>query len=235
MNFNCFFSIREVSRQRSQLERDRLLERLIIYGSYPEVYLNAQGEGVEILREITESYLYRDILQFQNLRKPEVLEKLLQALALQVGNEVSMNELSSLLGIDKNTISSYIRLLEQSFVVFKLTSFSRNLRNELKKRCKIYFYDNGIRNTIINNLNPLSLRQDTGALWENFIISERTKHNSYKRANYNKYFWRTYQQQEIDYLEEKNQRLYAYEIKWKKKRSQCLRHFWTHTPKRSSP
>ena len=139
------------------------------------------------------SYLYRDILAFANIRKPEVLEKLLRALALQIGSEVNYNELAQIVGVDKNTVANYIAILEKGYVIFKLHSFSRNLRNEIKKNKKIYFYDNGVRNIIIGNFNPLELRQDTGALWENFLISERLKQNKYKSTNAKMYFWRTKQ------------------------------------------
>jgi len=146
-----------------------------------------------------------------------LLEKLLQALALQIGNEVSYNELSQLLGIDKNTVSTYIDILEKAFVVFRLKSFSKNLRNEIKTNQKIYFCDTGIRNTVIGNFNPLNLRQDKGALWENFLISERIKKLHYENSLAKSYFWRTVQQQEIDYVEEEAEKIRGYEIKWSTK------------------
>jgi predicted AAA+ superfamily ATPase len=184
------------------LQSMQQLEQRIVYGMYPEVVSNP-GDEEEILKQISGSYLFKDLFTYEGIRRPELLEKLLQALALQVGSQVSYNGLSNLLQADKATISNYIQLLEKAFVVFRLQSFSRNLRNEIKTSRKIYFYDNGIRNAIISNYNPLYLRQDTEALWENFLISERMKFLHYNRISSNKYFWRTKQQQEIDYIEER--------------------------------
>ena len=195
------------------LKAEQQLEIRLLYGMYPDV-INNTSEAFDVLKELTNSYLYKDILVLSSIRKPEVLEKLLQALALQMGSEVSYNELSQLLNIDKNTVSNYIDILEKAFVIFKLKSFSRNLRNEIKTNQKIYFYDNGIRNMIIGNFNPLELRQDKGAIWENFLISERMKKNSYENNTAKPYFWRTVQQQEIDYVEDLNGNITAYEIKW---------------------
>ena len=163
--------------------------------------------------------------QYQDIRKPELLEKLLTALALQIGSEVSYNELANLVGVNKQTISNYIHLLEKAFVIFRLTPFSRNLRNELTKKRKIYFYDTGIRNALINNFNALDLRQDTGALWENFMLSERIKKWSNAGVAVNRYFWRTHQQMEIDLIEEREGRLYGYEFKWKSGRYRAPRLF----------
>ena len=189
------------------------LEMRLIYGTYPDV-INNTGEAFEVLKQLANSYLYKDILAFSGIRKPAILEKLLQVIALQLGSEVSYNELAQLLGIDKNTVSNYIDILEQAFVIFKLKSFSRNLRNEIKTNQKIYFFDNGIRNMIIGNFNTLELRQDKGALWENFLISERLKKNNYENNLARPYFWRTVQQQEIDYVEETAGKITGYEIKW---------------------
>jgi len=212
------------------LEQNRLLEHRLVYGMYPDVVTN-YGNEREILNNIVSSYLYKDIFAFQDIRKPEIIEKLLQALALQLGSEVSFNELSKLLGIDTLTVQRYIDLLEKSYIVFSLKSFSRNLRNELKKSRKIYFYDNGVRNAIISNFNPVALREDIGALWENFMISERLKRNIYAADYNNSYFWRTTQQQEIDYIEEKEGNLYTYEFKWNKnKKVQLNRTFSTNYP-----
>ena len=190
------------------------LENRLIYGMYPDVINNVADEH-QILQQLTTSYLYKDVLSLTGIRKPEILEKLLRALALQLGSEVSYNELSNLLGIDKNTVVNYIDILEKSYIVFQLKSFSSNQRNEIKNNRKIYFYDNGIRNMIINNLNPISLRMDKGALWENFLISERIKIHSYHQRYTNYYFWRTVQKQEIDFVEEKEGKIEAYEFKWK--------------------
>lgn len=188
----------------------------LIYGMYPEV-INHLGNEEEILKQLASSYLYKDLLNYQGIRKPDILSKLLTALALQVGSEVSYNELSNLLRIDRATVEQYISLLEQAFVIFRLNPFSRNIRNEISSSRKIYFYDNGIRNALIGNFNALELRNDVGALWENFLISERVKANHYHKSNAKSYFWRTHSQQEIDYVEEYGGQLYAYEFKWNPK------------------
>ncbi len=185
----------------------------MIYGSYPEV-INRAGLEKEVLMELVTDYLYKDIFSLKEVRRPEILEKLAKALAFQVGNQVSNRELANLVQADKETVDKYIYLLEEAFIIFSLHSFSRNLRSELKRSRKIYFYDNGIRNALINQFNPLSLRNDNGALWENLIISERFKRNEYRRSFCNTYFWRTNRQQEIDYLEEYDGKLHAYEFKW---------------------
>jgi len=192
------------------------LKSRLIFGMYPDV-INNQGNEIEVLKTLTNSYLYKDILTLSNIKKPEILEKLLQALAYQVGSEVSYNELARLLGVNKDTIKSYIQLLEKAYIVFRLKPFSRNLRNEIKTNRKIFFYDNGIRNAIINAYNDIDLRPDKGALWENFLVSERIKLLHYHKMYHNYYFWRTRQQQEIDWIEEYNLQLYAYELKWKAK------------------
>jgi predicted AAA+ superfamily ATPase len=189
------------------------LEQRIVYGMYPEV-INGKGNVTETLKEITGSYLYKDLLSYKGIRKPEILEKLLKALAFQIGNQVSYNELAKTVQVDKNTINTYIDLLEKAFVIFRLQPLSRNLRNEISTSRKIYFYDTGIRNSIINNLNPFEYRNDIGVLWENFIIAERIKHNSYNAIYAKIYFWRSHQHQEIDYIEERNGKLFAYEFKW---------------------
>jgi len=179
---------------------------------YPEIITHPE-RATQQLQELTTGYLYKDIFNYQDIRKPELLPNLLEALARQMGSEVSYNELANLLSSDPTTISRYIDLLEKSMVVFRLRSFSRNLRNELKKSRKIYFYDNGIRNAILSDFRPFDLRLDNGALWENFMISERMKFNFIKIIQPNKYFWRTRQQQEIDYVEESNGEIHAFEFK----------------------
>lgn len=189
------------------------LELRMLYGMYPDV-INNFGNEYEILKNLVSSYLYKDILALANIRKSNVLEKILQALALQVGSEVSYNEIAQLVGVDKNTVNNYIDLLEKSFVVFKLNSFSRNSRNEIKANKKIYFYDNGVRNMVIGNFNNLALRQDKGALWENFMIAERMKFLSYSQSVAKPYFWRTTTQQEIDYIETNADAVSAFEFKW---------------------
>lgn len=214
-------SFAEMAEHHGMLDELRLLENRMIYGYYPEV-VSSPGSEKEVLKQLTESYLYKDILMWQNLKRPEKLVKLLQALSLQIGNEVSYNELGKLLGLDNETVAKYIDMLEKSYVVFRLGAFSRNLRKELKQSRKIYFYDNGIRNALISNYSQLALRQDTGALWENFIISERMKHTHYNGIWANKYFWRTHDQQEIDYMEEYDGMLHTYEIKWNPKKKSKL-------------
>jgi uncharacterized protein len=195
------------------VKSEQQVENRLIYGFYPEV-INNQGKEREVLKNLVSSYLYRDILAFSDIRKPEVLEKLLQALALQVGSEVNYNELSNLIGINKITVQKYIDILEKGYIIFKLNSFSKNIRNEIKQNRKIYFYDNGIRNMLIGNFNQLDLRVDKGALWENFLVSERRKQNLYKDTFAKMYFWRTKQQQEIDFVEEMNDEISAFEFKW---------------------
>lgn len=199
------------------LTANRMLETRLIYGGYPEA-VTGPHEAADYLHNLYQNYLYKDALEYQRLKSPELVEKLLSALALQIGSEVSLTELGNLLGVDKSTISRYIRLLEQAFVIFRLPPLSRNLRKEINKTRKIYFWDTGIRNAIINNFNPLSLRTDTGALWENFLIAERTKRNQNGGLSPNTYFWRTWTMQEIDYIEDSGGRLNAFEIKWQKSR-----------------
>lgn len=211
------FSLEELTAVYSSLEVDRIIEQRIIFGMYPEIVFSGQEAGAK-LKSIAQSYLYKDILQFQNIKNAEAIEKLLQALALQIGNEVSYNELAQTTGIDKKTVASYIQILEKSFVIFRLSPFSRNLRNELKKLRKIYFFDTGMRNALINNFNLLNVRQDTGCLWENFIIAERIKHNHNCGVEKNNYFWRTKEGKEIDYLEEAGGKIKGMEIKWAKEK-----------------
>jgi uncharacterized protein len=207
-------AIAELLEQESRIEATRLLETRLRFGSYPGV-INSDDPAATIT-EIAGSYLYRAILEVQTVKNPDQLHRLLQALALQVGGEVSYNELGTLLGLDKATVARYVTLLEHAYVIFHLPPFSRNLRKELGKQRKIYFYDLGVRNALINNFNPLHLRQDVGALWENYFIMERMKYHQSRRHRVNRYFWRTYDGQEIDYLEEAGGRLLAFECKWSK-------------------
>lgn len=221
--YNLFpFSTNELVNHTSMLEEMRLLKNRLVYGFYPDV-VNNPGEEKEILTNIVNSYLYKDVFEFQDIRKSSVIEKLVQALALQVGSEVSFNELGNLLGIDTVTVQRYVDLLEKAYVIFHIRSYSRNVRNELKKSIKIYFYDNGVRNSVISNFSPVDLRSDIGVLWENFLISERIKNNVYHNKNAKYYFWRTTQKQEIDFIEEVEQNLFAYEFKYnpKKAKSKC--------------
>ncbi|MDX2133305.1 MAG: ATP-binding protein [Saprospiraceae bacterium] len=189
------------------------LEQRLLFGMYPEV-LNQTGDEEEVLAQLAGSYLYKDLLNFGGIRKPEVLDKLLLALALQTGSEVSYNELAQLLQIDRGTVEQYIGLLEKAYIVFRLPPLSRNLRNEIGSSRKIYFWDTGIRNAVLKDFKPLARRADTGAIWENFLISERLKRMEYRRIRGRAWFWRTYQQQEIDYVEEVQGEFAAYEFKW---------------------
>jgi predicted AAA+ superfamily ATPase len=219
LEFKLFqFSTKELVNHHGLLNENRLLQHRMIFGYYPEI-VNNLGDETELLKNLADSYLFKDILMLDGIKKPEKLIKLLQALAFQLGSQVSYNEIGTLVGLDSKTIEKYVDLLEQSFVIFKLNSFSRNLRNELKFSRKIYFYDNGIRNAVINNFSPLAIRQDTGMLWENYLVSERMKRNHYDKNYCNSFFWRTKAQQEVDYLEEKNGKLFAYEFKWNSKKN----------------
>ncbi len=193
------------------------LENRLIYGSYPDV-INHESDAKELLYNLSDSYLYKDLLNLESVRRPALLGKLLTALALQVTAEVSFNELAQTVGTDNKTVEKYVDLLEKCYIIFRLNGFSRNLRTELKRSKKFYFYDNGIRNAILQNFAPLSMRQDTGALWENFIISERIKANHYAGRYVNSYFWRTSQQQEIDYIEECDGGFSLFEMKWNPRR-----------------
>lgn len=209
-------STKEMVLHTSQLEESRLLHQRLIYGFYPDI-VNYPSRATDSLQELADNYLYKDLLSLEFIRKPVLLERIVTALALQIGNEVSFTELARLTGADPKTVEQYVQLLEKSYILFQLPAFSRNLRNEIKKGRKIYFYDNGIRNAVIKNFNPPELRQDTGALWENFLVSERQKHNAYTRRAVNSYFWRTHAQQEIDYIEESGGQLNAIEFKWNEK------------------
>jgi len=210
-------SFQEMVNENSLWEEKANLNKRLIFGMYPEV-VTSEGKEKEILQQLASSFLYKDILMWENIKKPEKIIQLLQALALQIGQQVSFNELSQLLSMKSETIEKYIRLLEQTFVIFRLGSFNRNIRNELKKSKKIYFYDNGIRNALITNFSMPDIRQDIGPLWENFMVSERIKYKHYNNIWANSWFWRTKSQQEIDYLEEKDGKLYAYEFKWNAKK-----------------
>lgn len=206
-------SFAEMAEHTNAFDEIKHLPLRLVYGYYPDVVTHP-GDEKEVLKQITDSYLYKDILEWERVKKSDKLVKLLQSLAFQVGSEVSLTELGQQVDLDKNTVEKYIVLLEQAQVIFRLGSLNRNLRNELKTARKIYFYDNGVRNALINNFNDLALRDDTGALWENWMISELVKKRSYDRQFVNRYFWRTTQQQEIDYIEEADGRFIAYEFKW---------------------
>lgn len=222
IEYNLFpLSLAELMQHTSPREEKRLLEQRMIYGLYPEV-VTTPGDAKRILVNLANNYLYRDLLEYRGVKKPEVLQKLVRALALQIGSEVSYNELSRTVGVDKATVESYIDLLEKCFVVFRLPAYSSNLRSEIKRGRKIYFYDNGIRNALLSNFAPLELRDDVGMLWENMMVSERIKRNSYSRSYAQMYFWRTQQQQEVDLIEEQDGRLTAFEFKWNTKKKAKL-------------
>lgn len=209
-------SFGEMVEHHGLFEELKYLSNRLVFGYYPEVVCNI-GNEKNILQQLTDSYLYKDILEWERIKKPEKLLKLLQALAFQIGSEVSLNELSQLVEIDKNTVEKYITLLEQTKIIFKLSSLSRNVRNELKASRKIYFFDNGIRNALIANFSMPETRMDIGAMWENFLISERMKVIQYNQLWVNHWFWRTTAQQEIDYIEESDGKMTAYEFKWSPK------------------
>lgn len=206
-------SFEELVNHSDLLTEKRMIPHRLVFGSYPEV-VTSQGNEIEVLKELSQSYLYKDILTFEKIRRSDRLIKLLQALAWQIGSQVSYNELAQTCSMDAKTVEHYINILEQAFIVFRLGTFSRNLRNELKNSRKVYFYDNGIRNAIIANFSPIENRNDAGALWENYVISERIKKLSYDGSFTNSWFWRTKEQQEVDYIEEKDGNFCAYEFKW---------------------
>lgn len=194
--------------------REKLPERLI-YGSYPELLsIESLGEKRKYLSELVNTYLFKDILAFENLRNPQKLKDLLVLIAYQLGSEISLDELGRNLQLSKNTVEKYLDLLAKTFVVYKRAGFSRNLRKEITKSSRWYFYDNGIRNALINAFNPLAIRQDVGMLWENYIMAERVKHNDYNERYVNSYFWRTYDQQEIDLIEDDGNNISAFEMKY---------------------
>lgn len=209
-------SFQEMVNHHGLLNEIRLLPHRLIYGFYPDV-VNHPGNEKEILKQLSDSYLYKDLLMIDQIKKPSALVKLLQALALQIGSQVSYHELAQICGLDGKTIEKYMMLLEQSYIIFRLTSFSRNQRNELKKSRKVYFFDNGIRNSLIANFEQIEIRTDIGALWENYLVSERVKYLAYQQKWVNNWYWRTTEQQEIDYVEEENGQLSAYEFKWNPK------------------
>jgi len=210
-------SVLEIKEEEDWFSVDASLEKVLRLGMYPEIYTLPEDDAVSTLHELASSYLFKDLLKFDGIKKSSLLKNLVVSLALQLGNEVTYNELAVKLGVNSLTVQKYIDLLEQSFVIFKINSFSRNIRKELSKAFKIYFYDNGIRNALINNFNTLSMRNDVGALWENFCIAERMKSNAYLNKKLNIYFWRTYDQKEIDYVEESSGKITGYELKYSQK------------------
>lgn len=211
------FSLNEIKDNYSFIELQDKLNEIMIYGSYPEIYLSQTLEDkVYNLDMLSHSYLYKDIFEDGSIRNPEVLNKILQALAFQVGGEVSYSEIASLVGVDKKTVMSYIRLLEQAFIIFRLPPLGNNMRNEIKKMPKFYFYDNGVLNALLNNYNGGDTR-DMGPLWENLMISERRKYNQL-RSPYrdNSYYWRLTSGHEVDYIESYEGKLHPYEFKYRK-------------------
>lgn len=210
-------SVGEIMDTSGLMEERRTLESRLVYGSYPDILMHPE-DARSYLTDLTQSYLYKDILSLNDLRKPQLLDHLLQALAFQVGSEVSTNELARTLQTDNKTIDKYIDMLEKCYVIFRIGGLSRNLRTELKKAKKIYFYDNGVRNAVIQQFSPVQMRNDMGALWENFFMAERMKHNHYRGYYCNRFFWRTTLQQEIDYIEERDGSMTAFKMKWNPKK-----------------
>jgi len=210
------FSEKEYLQNESKIEKIDNLPVRLVYGNYPElINLPERNQKLNYLQEIVNSYLLKDILAFENIRNSSKILNLLRLVAFQIGSEVSFQELGNKLSLSKNTVEKYLDLLSKVYILHKLEGFSRNLRKEISKNTKWYFYDNGIRNILINNMNPIELRNDIGILWENYIISERIKYQNYNQILSKNYFWRTYDQQEIDWIEERGGNLFAYEMKWK--------------------
>jgi len=207
-------SLQEIKNQFNPVERQALLPQIMRFGLYPRVFGASEVVAREEITEIAKSYLYKDILSFEDIVKPEALDKILIALAFQIGNEVSYTKLANLVDLDQSTVQRYISLLEKAFVIFRLGAYSRNLRNEKSRSRKIYFYDVGFRNYLIKSFNELEYRQDVGGLWENVCVVERMKYLAYNQHNVNSYYWRNYQQQEVDYLEEADGKIRALEFKW---------------------
>lgn len=219
--FHIFpLTYQEMTAHTNLLEEHRMIPHRMVYGYYPEV-VTSPGEEQTVLRELSNSYLYKDILSLDSISKPNKLTMLLQALARQIGEQVSYNEVGQLIGLSPKTVERYIDVLEKSFIIFRLGSFSRNLRNELKASRKIYFWDLGIRNAVIANFQQVENRLDTGALWENFVIAERMKMLNTQERFCNSWFWRTQQQQEIDLVEEENGALRTFEFKWNPKKGKA--------------
>lgn len=208
-------SFAEMCGKHGLLEEKRALEQRMLYGSYPEIVSKPHDEQ-KLLSMLAGSYLYKDLLMLESIKKPQLLDKLIRAVALQIGSEVSTSEIAKLIGADNKTVDKYIDLLEKTYVIFTLPAFSRNARKEIRKNRKIFFYDLGIRNAVLGNFVPLASRTDLGGLWENYLILERIKLQCNQPFPPRHYFWRTTDQKEVDYLEESNDTLSAWEFKWKK-------------------
>lgn len=228
-------SFGEMVKHTNYIDEKSKLESRLIYGSYPEIITHQQEAG-NLIKLIAKSYLYKDVFSLENINNPELFEKIVRALAFQLGNEVSYKELAVTTGVNHLTVEKYLNLLEKAFIIFKLPAYSGNIRNEIRKGKKYYFYDCGIRNAIIDNFKPLKSRNDTGFLWENYLISERIKFYLFKNTNCKMYFWRTTQQQEIDYIEETGGELYGYEFKWNPKSKKSFSKTFTsnYSPKTTS-
>lgn len=215
----------------TKFELKENLSEFMIYGTYPEVITSkTKSEKIQIVEEITNSYLLKDVLSLEKVKSPKTLLDLLKLIAFQIGSAVSLNELAVSLGIDAKTVARYLDLFEKSFILFNLRGFSRNLRKEIYKKSKYYFFDNGIRNAIISNFNDLSSRDDVGKLWENFLVIERLKKQSYKQIHANNYFWRTWDQKEIDFVEEREGKLFGYEFKYSENKQKVSKDFLTVYP-----
>lgn len=219
IEFQLFpFSIGELSQIYKKYEFASAIEQFLRFGTYPEIVGKSEKDSILLLEQLASNYLFKDILEFEQIKKPDLIVKLLQLLALQIGSEVSRHELATALGVNRNTIDRYIDMLEKSFVIFRLKPLSRNLRKEITKKDKIYFYDLGIRNALISRFNNLEVRDDIGGIWENLCIVERMKYLSNNMIFHNKWFWRTHDQKEVDYIEEYNGKFEGYEFKWSTKK-----------------
>lgn len=216
----------ELKKEYNNYELEERVEEWLVFGSYPAVITaKNRSEKRVVLEELVESYLFKDILELERVKSPKTLLDLLSLLALQVGSEVSTTELATQLGIDYKTVFRYLDLFEKSFILYNLRGYSRNLRKEVRKKGKYYFYDNGIRNAVISNFNDLDIRNDVGQLWENFMVIERLKKQSYKSISANNYFWRTWDQKEIDWVEEREGKLFGYEFKWNNQKIKLPKEF----------
>ena len=215
ITFNLYpVSYPEISQTLGSLEAKAQLAQWLIWGGYPEIITSPHHLRERLMGELVGSYLFRDLLELEGLRRADKLVDLLRLLAFQIGHEVSMAELATNLGINHQTVARYLDLLEKVFVIYRVGGFSRNLRKEITKNARYYFYDNGVRNSLIQNFNELALRNDVGQLWENFLMIERIKAHEYAGRNVNRYFWRTYDQKEIDLIEEQKGQLFGFEFKW---------------------
>ena len=222
----------ELAEERTVFELERSKEKFLVYGSYPEV-INAEtdAEKGQVLSEIINSYLFKDILELERVKGANVLMNLLRMIAFQVGSEVSLTELGNSLDLNARTVAKYLNLFEQCFILYRLGGYSRNLRKEITKKSKYYFFDNGIRNAVIENFNSLEKRNDVGQLWENFLVSERLKKQEYSHvgSRFNNYFWRTWEGKEVDWVEMRDGKLFGYEFKWKKDKSTKSQKSWLET------